>query len=445
MILSDAPVGQGPSGAWSPSGFIVFGGTNRLWKVRETGGNSAPVTTLLKGQVGHRWPSFLDNEHFLYLAHADIDYELRVGSLTAGDIASLGPFESNAVYAAGHVLFVRRGRLMARPFDAASRRWTGDPVVVADETALVGYLQRGQFSVSSTGVLAYCRVGAGVTSSQLTWMDRKGTPVGTAGEPGVFFNMDLSPDERYVAVSQYKEQTDRPGSPFNIDIWLIDLARDGATDRLTDHPAREFDPAWSRDGVWIAFNSSRDDAATFNLFRRRSSRAGEDELLVRADGSVLAPDWSPDDRHLLYTKQSATTQRGLWTLSLTGDRQQSVFLDTKYNETSGVFSPDGRWIAYVSDESGRNQVYVRPFPRREGLSPISRDGGRAPRWRADGKELFFLAPDGAMMAADIRVVNGQVEATVPRRLFGTGLGSTTHELPYAVTGSRATLSHSRCG
>ena len=206
MILSDAPVGQGPSGAWSPSGFIVFGGTNRLWKVRERGGNPAPVTTLLKGQVGHQSPSFLDNEHFLYLVHADIDYELRVGSLTAGDIESLGPFESNAVYAAGHVLFVRRGRLMARPFDAASRRWTGDPVVAADETGVAGYGRRGQFSVSSTGVLAYCRVGSGVVPSQLTWMGRNGTPAGTAGEPGVFFNMNLSPNERYVAVSQYMEE-----------------------------------------------------------------------------------------------------------------------------------------------------------------------------------------------------------------------------------------------
>ena len=433
IILSDAPVGPGPSGAWSPSGFIVFGGSNRLWRVRESGGNIAPVTTLLKGQAGHRWPSFLDNEHFLYLAHADIDYELRVGSLTAGDIASLGPFESNGVYAAGHVLFVRRGRLMARPFDATSRRWTGDPVVVAGETALAGYLQRGQFSVSSAGVLAYCRVSTGLVSSQLTWMDRKGMAVSTVGEPGFFFNMNLSRDERYVAVSQHKEQTDRPGSPFNIDIRLIDLARDGTTDRLTDHPAREFDPAWSHDGVWIAFNSSRDDGATFNLFRRRSDRGGEDEPLVRSDGTVLAPDWSRDGRHLLYTKLSATTQRGLWTLSLTGDRHQSAFLDTKYNETSGVFSPDGRWIAYVSDESGRNQVYVRPFPLREGLSPISRDGGWAPRWRDDGTELFFLAPDGAMMAAGIKVINRQVEATVPQRLFRTGLGSTTDEFPYTVS------------
>ncbi len=205
-----------------------------------------------------------------------------------------------------------------------------------------------------------------------------------------------------------------------MDIWLIDLAATGTTSRLTDHPAWEFDPAWSPDGIWIAFNSSRDGGTRFDLFRRRSSGAGEDEPLVRSEGSSLAPDWSPHDRHLLYTKLSATTQqRGLWTLSLTGDRQQSVFLDTKHNETSGVFSPDGRWIAYVSDESGSNQVYVRPFPLREGRSPISRDGGWAPQWRADGKELFFLAPDGAMMAAGIRVVNGSVEATVPQRLFST--------------------------
>ena len=225
--------------------------------------------------------------------------------------------------------------------------------------------------MSSTGVLAYCRVGTGQESFQLTWMDRKGTPVGMAGEPGVFFNMDLSPDGRHVAVSQSKEQTGRPGSPFNIDIWVIDLARDGVSGRLTDHPAREFDPAWSRDGVWIAFNSSRDDAGTFSLFRRRSDRAGEDELLARSEAVIMAPDWAPDMRHLLYTKMSATPQqRGLWTLSLTGDRQQSVFLDTRHNETGGVFSPDGRWIVYVSDQSGRNQVYVRPFPLREGESLI---------------------------------------------------------------------------
>ena len=123
----------------------------------------------------------------------------------------------------------------------------------------------------------------------------------------------------------------------------------------------------------------------------------------------------------------------MWTLSLTGDRQRSVFLDTKYNEASGAFSPDSRWIAYVSDESGRNQVYVRPFPLREGLSPISQDGGWAPRWRGDGRELFFLAPDGAVMAAGIKEVKGNLDASVPQRLFSTGLGSTTHNLPYAVT------------
>ena len=153
-IVSDAPVGAIPAGAWSRSGFIVFGGNGRLWKVRYTGGNSVAATTLVNGQNAHRWPAFLDDEHFLYLSRADVDYELRIGSLTAGDTASLGPFESNAVYAAGHLLFVRGQKLMARPFDATSRRWTGDPVVVVDKTAVTGYLQRGQFSVSSTGVLA---------------------------------------------------------------------------------------------------------------------------------------------------------------------------------------------------------------------------------------------------------------------------------------------------
>ena len=284
VIVSALPVEQLDSGAWSRHGVILFSGSGPLWKVKETGGTSTPVTTLGRGEAAHRWPSFLpDGEHFLYLAQTDAVYELRVGSLSSSDTASLGPIESNAVYAAGHLLFVRDGRLMARPFDEVSRQWKGDPVVAAEETAVVSYLQRGQFSVSSTGVLGYSHVGTGAWSSQLTWMDRMGKSVGTAGEPGDYMNLDLSPDERRVAVSRHKELTERPGAPFNVDIWLIDLVRAGPGIRLSDHPAREFDPAWSRDGTWIAFNSTRDGGAAFSLFQRRSNRSGDDEPLVRSE------------------------------------------------------------------------------------------------------------------------------------------------------------------
>jgi hypothetical protein len=262
-------------------------------------------------------------------------------------------------------------------------------------------------------------------------MDRRGATIGTVGAPGVYFNMDLSPDERRLAISQYKEQANRPGSPFDVDIQLLDLAHDGAAMPLTDHPEREFNPAWSRDGMWIAFISTRDGGA-FYSFRRRSSGAGDDEPLGRpAGGSVATVDWSLGDRHLMYTTRGKNTQKDLWTLSVS-DRQESVFLETKYNETSGVFSPDDRWIGYVSDESGTNQVYVRPFPRGEGRWRISHGGGWAPQWRADSRELYFLAPDGGLMAAGIKVVNGAVEGDVPQRLFRTGLGPTKHDLPYAV-------------
>ena len=208
------------------------------------------------------------------------------------------------------------GSTLRRGLTPAGRvtRW-----LLADETGCRQLsLQRGQFSVSSTGVLGYSHVGTGAWSSQLTWMDRMGRPVGTAGEPGEFFNLDLSPDERRVAVSQHKELTERPGAPFNVDIWLIDLVRAGPAIRLSDHPAREFDPAWSRDGTWIAFNSTRDGGAAFSLFQRRSNRSGDDEPLVRSEDRITSPDWSPDGRHLLYTKHRAATGHGLWTLSLTG-------------------------------------------------------------------------------------------------------------------------------
>jgi hypothetical protein len=431
-IVTDAPgVEEIPAGAWSRSGFIVFGGNGALWKVRADSGNRVPVTTLVKGQNAHRWPAFLDDEHFLYLARTDSEYELRIGSLTAGDIASLGPFESNAVHAAGHLLFVRDRKLMARPFDVASRQWKGDPVVVADGAAVIGYLQRGQFSVSSTGRLAFSQVATGVPSYQLTWKDREGTSVGTVGAPGVFFNMDLSSDERHLAISQFREEPGRPGAPFGVDIWDIDLGRDGAARRLTDDPAREFNPAWSDDGKWFAFNSSR-EAGHGNLLRRSFDGTGADRSLRSSVRPLMSRDLSPGDEYLLYVEVGAATKRGLWTLSLTRDEQPSEFLDTKHSEDCGAFSPDGRWIAYVSDESGKNQVYVRPFPVGEGMFPISRDGGWAPIWRKDGRELFFLAPDGGLMAASISVVRGRLEAFAPKRLFPTGLGTGTHHKPYAV-------------
>jgi Tol biopolymer transport system component len=411
VIICEARVGQVPGGAWSHNGVILFGGLGPLRKVGVNPGNSTPVATLGPGEISHRWPSFLpDGEHFFYLAEAYGGSELRVGSLASAETTSLGRFESQAVYASGHLLFVRSGRLMAQPFDTKSHQLKGEPVVVADPTPVVVPWLRGQFSVSRTGVLAYSSVGR--PKVQPTWKDRAGTTVGTAGEPGFYWVLRLSPDDQRLAVAQLKVE---PGGQSNWDIQVIDLARAGTPTRLTVDAARDHDPAWSPDGTQIAFVSNR-IGERYSLFVRPSNGSGEDELLVKSDPDVniTAPDWSRDGQFLLYTNDG-----DLWTLTLSGDRTPKPFLATPFLEDHGKFSPDGRWIAYTSNESGRNEVYVRQFPDGHGFVKISRNGGRTPQWRNDGRELFFLTLDGLLMAAGIETAKG-LKPTVPQPLFHTG-------------------------
>jgi DNA-binding winged helix-turn-helix (wHTH) protein/Tol biopolymer transport system component len=416
VIICEARIGQVPGGAWSHNGVILFGAAGPLWKVGVSGGNATPVATLGPGEIAHRWPSFLpDGEHFLYLAEAYGRSELRVGSLASPDTTSLGRYESQGVYASGYLLFVRSGRLMAQPFDTNSRQLKGDPLVVADPTAIVLPWYRGQFSVSRTGELAYSSVGR--PRVRPTWVDRTGRTVGTAGEPGFYWVLRLSPDNQRLAVAQLKEE---PPGQWNWDIQVIDLARAGTYTRLTFDAARDHDPAWSPDGTEIAFVSNR-IGERFSLFRRPSNPIGKDDLLVKSDTNIniTAPDWSRDGQFLLYTDNGGRSP-DLWTLPLSGDRKPKPFQATLFLEDHGKFSPDGRWIVYTSNESGRNEVYVRQFPAGEGFFKISRDGGSGPRWRDDGRELFFLALDGMLMAAGIEKTAKGLKPTVPQPLFHTG-------------------------
>ena len=419
-------LGQGSSGAWSRGNMLVFGGRDSVRKVPAAGGVPTAVTTLQKGEIAHRWPSFLpDGDRFLYLAQTESTNELRIASLASAETFSLGQFESNAVYAAGYLVFIRGGRLVAQAFDPDSRQLTGDSLVLAEQAGVIPSILRGQFSVSAEGVLAYSRTG--IAPAQLTWMDRAGKPLGTVGEPSLYGNLGLSRDGRRLAVTQ---TTRSPGSPWNVDIWIMDLERESAMERVTFDPAAEGDPAWSPDGSQIAFNSTR-IGGRWCLFRRPASRTGEDELLVKSEGATTTPDWSPDGRALIYTDFNPTTKQDLWTVSLSGDRQPSDFLNTPYVERWPVFSPGGRWIAYQSEESGTSQVYVRPFPRKEEQHQVSRDGGRAARWRSDGKELYFLAPDGTLMAAAMETATA-FHPSVPRPLFQTGIVSVINPRPYVA-------------
>ncbi len=423
---AETGLGQVFSGAWNREGVILFGASaNSLRRVSSSGGNPAPATALGQGEVAHRWPSFLpDGRHFLYLAVGPEASELRMGSLDSGDVTSLGPADSSALYASGYLLFVRSGRLMAQRFDTTARRLTGEPLVVSEQIANVGPWQPGQFSVSATSVLGYTR---SRPLAQLTWMARTGIPLRTAGDPGSYANLDLSPDGRRVAVSHLKNT---PGAtPVAFDIWLIDVEGADPPSRLTSDPAFEYDPAWSADGTKIAFNSSR-LSERLSLWVRPSDGTGKDQLLRKSEGSIYAPHWSPDGHSLIYTEQGTSTGSDLWTLRLTGNRTPEVFLRTAFNEGSGVFSPDSAWVAYESDASGRREVWVCAFPAATEQIQISHDGGRAPRWRGDGRELFFLGLDGTLMAASI-TTGSRIQATVAQPLFQTRITGNNYH-PYAA-------------
>jgi Tol biopolymer transport system component len=432
VVVCEAPAVPFPGGAWSDTGVIVFAmPDSSLWQVSagQVGGTPRQLTRLGDGEGAHRYPRFLPGgQHFLYLVQRQAHSEVRIGSLTSAETVSLGSFESHAAYAGGHLFFVRGGNLMAQPFDAAARQLKGDPVLINSETGIFSPPQLGQFSVSDN-TLAYRREPE--PAWRLTWVDREGQVVSTLGDPGRYSNLDLSPDGQRVAVS--REEV-RPGANNHVDIWIVDLKRNHWS-RLTDDPGVETDPAWSRDGTRVAFNANRGfrPSMVFGLFVRPSDGTGADVLVAAPDGAglITAPDWSPDGI-IVYTKRGGPTGADLWTVSPTGEAVPRVFLQTHYDEVGGVFSPDGRWIAYHSNASGRNEVYVRPFPAREGVFPISRDGGVSPRWRGDGREMFFVAPDGTIMAADIDVTT-TLAAGGPRPLFPTQLRPGTFHRGYAVS------------
>ena len=420
--VCETPVGSRFDGGatWNNDDVIVFmSRSGALQRIQATGGSPAPVTELQQADTAHRWPSFLpDGRHFLYLAQqGKSNGELRIASLDDKSTVSLGRFESNALYSAGHLLFLSGGQLMARRFDPSGLKLTGEPFSVGLPTKHLAAAGLGTFSVSSTGLVA--DHGGGIAAGfRLTWFDRTGTAQKTVSDTGVFLNLDLSPDETRVAAATF-------GDSLDSDIWILDLNRNGDGVRLTTNPADEYDPRWSPDGSQIAFTSYT-ASVQYNLWRRPSTGGGPEELLVSAD-ALSAPEWSADGRSILYTGP-----KGLWIRPLDGDQKLRPFLTREFETKSPAVSPDGRWVAYSSNSSGRRfEVYVRSFPSGEDEHKVSVEGGFAPRWRGDGNELFFLSPDGTMMAAEVDTTKG-FRAAVPTSLFPTNFEQNNYR-PYAVS------------
>jgi serine/threonine protein kinase/Tol biopolymer transport system component len=424
LTLCDAPAGRG--GTWNRDGVIVFaphwlGGLSRI---SASGGIPVAITHTdsLQNQWTHRWPHFLpDGNRFLYLVRmgsltTDSSSRLWVGSLDGSVNRALMRSVSNAGYAHGHIIFLRERTLMAQRFDAGKAEPRGDPVPVAEGVFFNPDYGNADFSVAENGTLAY-QAGEGGAGYYLIWFDRSGLKTDTIGEPGRYRNCMLSPDGRFLAVDL---TADVPAS--NSDVWVYDLTRDVKT-RLTFAPGVDDYPVWSPDGSYIYFSSGR-GASKRDLYCKPSSGAGEEQLLLTSDQDKFPTGCAPDGRHLVFlapqTKGAAADD--LWVLPLAEGGAKAAFdpipfQQTAFSEDDARFSPDGRWLAYYSDETGRGEVYVRPFPGPGGKWQISTESGDYPCWRRDGKQLFYITEKNMLMAVDVNGTGSSFEAGRPRPLF----------------------------
>jgi serine/threonine protein kinase len=432
QTLCEAPGVFARGGSWNREGVILFGAgggeARTIHRVAALGGEPTPVTKLdpSRQETTHTYPYFLpDGRHFLYLAlstqpeHSGI----YLASLDSKDTKRLVSTNKKAEYAAsGHLLFLREGTLLAQPFDAERLELRGEPTPVAERVASYVTLGYGGYSVSQSGVLVYLS-GPDQEGDQLVWFDRTGKPLSQLGATGT--NPWLSPDEKWVAATRSEPQRVQDS------LWLIDLAR-GTSSRFTFSPWNDHSPVWSPDGSRIVFASDRTGPA--NLYQKTASGTGNEELLLQSSTNDLATDWSSDGRFLLYRKLDPKTQWDLWVLPMRGEAKPFALTQTPFNESQGQFSPDGQWIAYSSDKSGQWEVYVRSFPDPGFELPISTGGGGDPRWRRDGKELFYLAEDKKLMSVQIQTAAHRLEASVPRPLFETRVrGVNDQRNYYAVT------------
>jgi eukaryotic-like serine/threonine-protein kinase len=440
--------GRFRGGFWTRDNRIILGSfTGGLTQVSSGGGPVMPVTGVTAAGEGasYDFPAPLpDGRHFVSVRRSRRDESggIYVDSLDqpgAERSKKLLADQSRVVYVpsaylkAGHLLFQRERALMAQPFDASRLELTGDPVPIIEQVGSVGSgpASSSDFSVSDNGVLVY-RTGS--ATSRLTWFDRKGTVLSTVGEPGQYNMLALSRDGMRLAV-----QVRGPQSAGPYDLWLFDLTR-GVGTRFTTARGDEAHPNWSPDGTRLIFSSNQ------RVVEKAANGGGPEQLLLDSAGTVM--DWSRDGRFLLLrTRGDPRTKSDLWVVSLEGDRTPVPVVRTEFIEANGQFSPNGRWMAYRSDESGESEIYVQSFqpPGSGGKWLISQGGGYQPRWKADGKELFYFSSNGKLMAVDVSTVaadkNPVFRFGTPKVLFsapikGGGPTSEIHLWDVAPDGQR---------
>jgi serine/threonine protein kinase len=422
---------RGFDGTWNRDGTIVFFVGTSLFRVPATGGEATPLAgvnnSLAAGALA-RWPKFLpDGNHFLYLVTTPQQAvsEVYVASLDGKETKRLLTAQSNGIYSQspsgdGYLLFARDSALLAQPFDPKTLTVTGTPTRVADQVR-VNTNNRAFFSVSDNGILVYDQ-SVEVDTRQLTWFDRAAKELGTLGDPGQMIQVKLSPDQKRAAVSRKAPETGV------YDLWVIDVAR-GATSRLTSGVSDIGDFVWSPDGDYLTWSSYKDQR--FVLVRKLASGAGQEETLLETDRPIFPTDWSRDGKFILYSRNEQKTASDIWLLPLEGERKPFAFFQSPRDDRDASFSPDGHWIAYRSGESGTSEIYVQTFPASGGKWQVSNKGGLNPKWRADGKELFFMTPDGKLMAVEIKA-GSTFEPGVPKLLVDVITARTTATAAYDV-------------
>jgi eukaryotic-like serine/threonine-protein kinase len=429
QTLCDSVGGRG--GTWNNQGVIVFSPstTQSLLRVSAAGGTPEPASKLdlAHAENSHRWPSFLpDGKHFLYWSRNSLAGEpsvLYVGELGTLESKVLMKSETMAVYASGHLLFLRGQTLMAQPFNPSRLELSGEPVPIAEHVAIGGATVRAIFSASNTGTLIYQ---SGETSGgwNLVWWGRDGRQISSIPQSGRYLFPRLSPDGTKLVVEIFT------GAQGIGNIWLLDLAR-GTSTRLTFGPAGQVNPIWSPDGKTIFYSSG---AQPYIVAKAADGSTPERIVLETKDTREYPDSVSPDGRYLVYERRALQNETGyhLWALPLFGDGKPFPIVQSTFEERYPEVSPDGKWMAYQSNESGRWEIYITAFPGGGAKWQVSSVGGASAKWRKDSKELFYLDPSDNLVAVDVNVSGRAVQLGAPHTLF-QAIGIQREFGPYDVS------------
>jgi Tol biopolymer transport system component len=431
--ISDVTLGTG--GAWTADNFILFGpgSISPIYRVSANGGQAKPLTSLnaSRAETGHRAPQLLpDNDHFLYyvVSSSPGASGIYVGSLNGGEPALLLRVNARTFFASGnYVFFNQDGALMARPFDSHRLEISGDPVAIASLPEGYGVMD---VTGSDNGILVYVS-GQAQANQQLQWFNRDGTPAEIIADKSVFYTPRISPDEKEVAVAVVTSAATR-------DIRIYDLAQ-RVPRRLTFDKLHNWTPVWSplnyKGGRKLAFSTN--PKGQFHIYSKSADGTGMVEPLVEGDATEYVDSWWGD--YIAYARgdQKTTPVWDIWVLPLSGDRKPLPFLQGPFNKEQPTFSPNGKWMAYAADETGTGkwEVYVTSFPKKNGNWQVSLGGGRHPRWRSDSKELFYMAP-GLLMAADIQEKDDSIAVGTRHELFPTTAASPYRNYDVTADGSR---------